>query len=255
MAYSDHHEQMMARGVVEERRVTFKRLLDALRQRKVIARCGAPPYGAQFFQSLSISGIEFGTIVTEHPSGMSADIANLSNAEVTTELNHVYRLGALGHFLRVDIENPIPIDDSCVDWVFAEHIIEHVSPLAAIRWLSEIRRILRPGGLLRIVTPDLAKYVDGYRSGDFFDTHRRYLASAGLRDMPDRPAFMVNQIFYLWGHKWIYDVSELSYAATQAGFDANRMTQCEYGQGQRADVSALDRSVRRDESLYLEVTR
>ncbi|MCC6245931.1 MAG: methyltransferase domain-containing protein [Gemmatimonadaceae bacterium] len=204
---------------------------------------------------MSISGIEFGTIVTEHPSGMSADIANVNNADITADLNHLYKLGDLGLFLRVNIENPLPLENSCVDWVFAEHIIEHVSPLAAIQWLAEIRRILRPGGLARIVTPDLAKYVDGYNGGAFFATHREYLERAGLHGMPDRRAFMMNQVFYLWGHKWIYDASELAYAATQAGFAANNIAQCEFGQGQRADVCALDRPLRRDESVYVELTR
>lgn len=255
MAHSEHQEQLRVRGGIEDRNVTFKRLLEALRYRRAIIPCGEPPYGRQLFQSESISGIEFGTIVTEHPAGMSADIADVSNADVTADLNHAYKLGDMGLFLRVNVEHPLPLEDNCVDWVFAEHIIEHVSPLAAIRWLAEIRRILRPGGLARIVTPDLAKYVDGYRGGTFFATHRHYLESAGVHGMPDRPAFMINQIFYLWGHKWIYDVPELSHAATQAGFAADSITQCEFGQGQRADVAALDRSFRKDESLYIEITR
>lgn len=255
MAHSEHQEQLRVRGGIEDRHVTFTRLLEALRYRKAIAPCGEPPYGRQFLQSVSISGIEFGTIVTEHPSGMSADIASVSNSDITADLNQVYKLGDMGLFLRVNIENTLPLEDSCVDWVFAEHIIEHVSPLAAIRWLAEIRRILRPGGLARIVTPDLAKYVDGYRGGTFFATHRDYLESAGLHGMPDRRAFMINQIFYLWGHKWIYDASELSFAATQAGFAADCIAQCEFGQGKRADVSALDRPFRKDESLYVELTR
>lgn len=255
MTNPEDREHLRVRAGIEDRQATFSRLLEALRHRKAITPCGTPPYGREFLQSMSISGIEFGTIVTEHPAGMSADIASLSNSDISADLNQAYTLGDQGVFLRLNIEDPLPLEDGSVDWVFAEHIIEHVSPLAAIRWLAEVRRILRPGGLARIVTPDLAKYVDGYRGGTFFATHRAYLEQAGLHGMPDRPAFMMNQIFYLWGHKWIYDAAELAHAATQAGFAADGITHCEFGQGQRADVCALDRPLRKDESVYVELTR
>lgn len=255
MADAEQQEQLRKRGAIEDRQATFQRLLQALRQRKTIIPCGPPPYGRSFFESRSITGIEFGTVVTEHPAGLSADIATVRNEAVTTELNQAYALGELGVFLRLNIEEPLPLDDACVDWVFAEHIIEHVSPTAAIRWLREVRRILRPGGVARLVTPDLAKYIEGYRGGPFFATHREYLERAGLPGMPDRPAFMINQLFYVWGHQWIYDTAELTHAALEAGFSRDGIVPCEFGQGRRADVAALDRPLRQDESLYLELTR
>ena len=45
--------------------------------------------------------------------------------------------------------------------------------LARVSWY-EVRRILAPGGVLRITTPDLHKYVEGYVGEDgFFAKHRR----------------------------------------------------------------------------------
>ncbi len=52
----------------------------------------------------------------------------------------------------VDDDEPWPLDDASIDVVWAGETIEHVVDTAA--WLSEIRRVLRPGGRLLLSTPD-----------------------------------------------------------------------------------------------------
>jgi predicted SAM-dependent methyltransferase len=125
----------------------------------------------------------------------------------------------------------------------------------AIDWLTEVRRILVPGGRLRLTTPDLSAYVEGYlHDNGFFAEHRRRLhtTSAGAPDMPARRAYMLNQIFYLWGHRWIYDLDELRYALTRAGFGESTITRCAFRRGERADVAMLDRASRKHETMYVE---
>lgn len=46
---------------------------------------------------------------------------------------------------------PLPLDDASVDAVWAGEVIEHVTDVAP--WLSEVRRVLRPGGTLLLTTP------------------------------------------------------------------------------------------------------
>jgi 2-polyprenyl-3-methyl-5-hydroxy-6-metoxy-1,4-benzoquinol methylase len=46
---------------------------------------------------------------------------------------------------------PLPLDDCSVDVVWAGEVIEHVPDVAP--WLSELRRVLRPGGTLLLTTP------------------------------------------------------------------------------------------------------
>jgi 2-polyprenyl-3-methyl-5-hydroxy-6-metoxy-1,4-benzoquinol methylase len=45
-----------------------------------------------------------------------------------------------------------PLEDAIFDVVWAGEVIEHVADTAG--WLSEIRRVLRPGGRLLLSTPD-----------------------------------------------------------------------------------------------------
>jgi ubiquinone/menaquinone biosynthesis C-methylase UbiE len=54
-------------------------------------------------------------------------------------------------FRLVAIDGPLPFEDNRFEVVWASEVIEHVADTA--RWLSEIRRVLAPGGRLLITTP------------------------------------------------------------------------------------------------------
>jgi SAM-dependent methyltransferase len=49
------------------------------------------------------------------------------------------------------IDGPLPLKDASVDVVWSSEVIEHVADTA--RWLSEVRRVLAPGGQLLLTTP------------------------------------------------------------------------------------------------------
>lgn len=52
----------------------------------------------------------------------------------------------------VESEAELPLEDASFDMVWAGEVIEHVADTAG--WLSEVRRVLRSGGLLVITTPN-----------------------------------------------------------------------------------------------------
>jgi 2-polyprenyl-3-methyl-5-hydroxy-6-metoxy-1,4-benzoquinol methylase len=47
--------------------------------------------------------------------------------------------------------DPLPLEDNRADAIWAGEVIEHVADVAP--WLSELRRVLRPGGALLLSTP------------------------------------------------------------------------------------------------------
>lgn len=62
--------------------------------------------------------------------------------------------------LDVDITKPLPVDrfpDASADIIFSEMCIEHVTPQQAWSFLAECHRILKLGGLIRIVIPDFVR--------------------------------------------------------------------------------------------------
>lgn len=228
-----------------------------------LARCATleqvaarPPRTRAQLAEHGLTGIEFAAYRTRHPAGLATDLAPLASPDATAELGPLYRVDGAGLFTRLDIGAPLPFADGAVDWVYAEHLIEHVTLPVAIGWLAEVRRVLAPGGLLRLTMPDLRVYLDGYRDGDgFYPKHRRRLEVMRVGPpMPERKAFMLNQIFYLYGHRWIYDFDELVFALREAGFAEERVRACAFHEGARPDVAALDTSFRRDESMYVEAS-
>lgn len=65
------------------------------------------------------------------------------------------RHSGLELLLLEDGEAGWPLDDASFDVVWAGEVIEHVLDTAG--WLSEVRRVLRPGGLLALSTPQLGR--------------------------------------------------------------------------------------------------
>ncbi|MEM9703666.1 MAG: class I SAM-dependent methyltransferase, partial [Planctomycetota bacterium] len=59
--------------------------------------------------------------------------------------------GVLAH----DLRDPLPFEDGAYDFVYHSHVLEHFRPADVPAFLSECRRVLRPGGVLRVVVPDL----------------------------------------------------------------------------------------------------
>ena len=61
-----------------------------------------------------------------------------------------------------DIRRPLPFPDNTFDAVYALHIIEHLTPEETSRFVTEIFRVLRAGGIFRASTPDLEGAVRAY---------------------------------------------------------------------------------------------
>ncbi len=141
-----------------------------------------------------------------------------------------------------DLRRGIPFADGCVDAIFAEHLLEHLTLDEGIRLLRECRRVLAPSGVVRIGVPDLDRYVASYLGhDDLIDIAR-----------PGRPtrAIALGEPFFLDGHRTMYDFETLRYALRQSGFDV--VERSAFGAG-RIDP-APDNPARRAETLYVEAT-
>jgi SAM-dependent methyltransferase len=73
---------------------------------------------------------------------------------------------------------PIPGGDGTQDVIYADQVLEHMSGIDAARhWVSDARRILRPGGVLVVIVPDYLKertfFWDVDYTHNFITTERR----------------------------------------------------------------------------------
>jgi predicted SAM-dependent methyltransferase len=69
---------------------------------------------------------------------------------------------AAGDVIPCDLRQPLPFAAGSFTAAYAAHVIEHLAPVEARRLVEEMRRILQPGGIVRIVVPDLEGIVRAY---------------------------------------------------------------------------------------------
>lgn len=60
-----------------------------------------------------------------------------------------------------DIRYKLPYEDSSVEAIFTEHVLEHINFVEAVGFLEECFRILKPGGSIRTVMPSLTTMTSG----------------------------------------------------------------------------------------------
>lgn len=65
-----------------------------------------------------------------------------------------------------DILNGLPFDEEWFDYVVSIHALPELTYQDLVPVLRELRRVLKPGGILRLGLPDLDLAVDAYRQGD-----------------------------------------------------------------------------------------
>jgi len=121
----------------------------------------------------------------------------------------------------VNIAKPLPFPDQSVDAFLAEHVIEHLPKPVTLRFLNECRRCLKPGGAIRISTPDLGEICSalvltekGALLTALTERHARLFRS----NRPVTPCDFINDIMRLWGHEYLYTENELRSCLHGAGF-------------------------------------
>lgn len=138
--------------------------------------------------------------------------------------------------------------DASVDRIYSSHFLEHLRRETGVRVLRECRRVLKPGGLFRLVVPDLA-----YHAQLYLDRTRRLLEEQRL-DRSAHDAFL-NTVHggYLdrrrSAHYYMYDWPTLALLLGETGFCEIRRRS--FQESDDPELGRLDN--RAEESLFVEM--
>ena len=115
--------------------------------------------------------------------------------------------------LACDLRRRWPLRSACARYIFSEHVFEHFAhPEEIMNVLRECHRVLKPGGVLRIIVPDAEKYLQAYAHND-----TDFVAQVGGPSASKLS--VVNGMMRENGfHKYAYDYEELSRTLKLAGF-------------------------------------
>jgi predicted SAM-dependent methyltransferase len=154
------------------------------------------------------------------------------NTDIDTSKGAVY----------LDATKPLPFPDDSFDFIFSEHMIEHIPIAAAQKLCSECARILRPGGVLRLATPDMACLFVIWSQSDSAPM-RAYISNAEKHfvNYPNvlNKCLAINNFFYNWGHQFIYDEETLVRLMENGGFDEVQRTKV--SESSHASLKGLER--------------
>jgi predicted SAM-dependent methyltransferase len=133
----------------------------------------------------------------------------------------IHRFEGANRIVYLDARQRFPLPDESFDLVFCEHMLEHIDYADGLRCLRECRRVLRPGGRIRVATPSLRRLADLYRA-DPTEEQKRYVQWAVDTFVDDAdaplPGFVLNNFLRSWGHRFVYDEDTLRHALERAGF-------------------------------------
>jgi SAM-dependent methyltransferase len=149
---------------------------------------------------------------------------------------------------RADVRKRIPFSDSSVFYIYSSHTFEHFTYEESLAVAKECFRVLKPGGILRIVVPDLGIMVRDYLAEAVNPkaSHRfigRLLLTGSARDVLHPGAH----------HKQMFDAASLVHLLREAGFPAPSVSA--FGSSRIPDIAAIELESRRSESLYVESVR
>ncbi|MCW2857242.1 MAG: hypothetical protein JWR52_2857 [Marmoricola sp.] len=149
-----------------------------------------------------------------------------------------------------------PIEDAAASYIYSDNVIEHL-PLAAGRaMMAEAYRVLQPGGVIRLVTPDIRKHVELYLAG-VSSIHSD--VAKDYRDMGlvvEHPIDLVRIPIGSFGHHegYVYDFDVLEQELKRAGF--NSIVECGLGESEHDALRGLDfRVAEGGAQIVVEATR
>jgi predicted SAM-dependent methyltransferase len=143
-----------------------------------------------------------------------------------------------------DIAQGLPLETGSMDCVVSIHALPEVPYDRLVPVLGELRRVIKPGGILRLCLPDLIKGVRAYERGD-----RDYFLVPD-EDAKSLGAKLVTQLIWYGYSRTLFTHEFIEEMLLKAGF--SRVVRCAYRQtsGPYPDIVDLDN--REPESLYVE---
>ncbi len=177
----------------------------------------------------------------------------------------IERLPLLGRFLKVnatrfpdrllygDIIEGLPVEPSSAKAIYASHVLEHLAYNDCRKALANTYAILKPGGVFRLIVPDLRertqRYISALAAGE--DAAADDFCKSTLFGIAERPKGIVQRLRSLFGsshHLWMYDEASMMRMLKEAGFTALR--RCQYGDAEDPDFRMVE-----DESRFCDPDR
>jgi SAM-dependent methyltransferase len=148
---------------------------------------------------------------------------------------------------RYDVRKGLPYPDNSVRYIYSSHAFEHFTRAESLAIAKDCFRVMVPGGVLRIVVPDLALIVREYLVDSDPQAAQKFLSRLSLNHS------LQDFVHPGSNHSQMFDAKSLTHLLREAGFE--QVAVSGYGKSAIPEINQLDLEVRRNESLYVEAAK
>jgi SAM-dependent methyltransferase len=149
------------------------------------------------------------------------------------------------HVRYLDLRNSLPFADKCADAIYASHTLEHLYYYDAKKLIKECFRILKPGGSIRIVVPNLNDFILEYLADQSKNAAMNLHCKLLYRSLYRSNSIVYNiynSLTDFHSHKFMYDPPMLIELLSQYGFK-NIFLSC-FNQSKIPEVSQIETTER-----------
>lgn len=149
----------------------------------------------------------------------------------------------------------LPLADNSCDAVYSCHMFEHILRRDVAQVLQEMKRVIKPGGIVRIAVPDLKRMAEIYLKSEDADRFmEETMLGYGWDQMSTiRGGLRMAAVGNPSAHKWMYDGNSLVKLLTSHGF--KEATALEDGQTKIPQPGELNLAERSPESVFVEARK
>lgn len=152
------------------------------------------------------------------------------DSSLALRLQHIPLLGALvpsGPFGRFphnvcygDIIQGLPLPDNSIDLLYCSHVLEHLTVDEVRLALTNCHRHLKPGGIFRLVLPDLEAMAQQYVQSSDPDAVHEFMRLTWLgKEVQNRSLLAFFKEWVSRGrHLWMWDYKALAQELANVGF-------------------------------------
>ena len=119
-----------------------------------------------------------------------------------------------------DIVKGLPLPHGSCAAIYSSHVLEHLSLTDCRRALQNTFALLRPGGVFRLIVPNLAASIKAYLEDTSETAAEEFMRYTGL-GVERRPRDLVSVLRELIGgsrHLWMWDYNSMRFELETAGF-------------------------------------
>lgn len=120
-----------------------------------------------------------------------------------------------------DLTKRFPWEDLSIDIIYTSHTLEHFTRQDGFVFLHECFRVLKLGGIFRVVVPDLSLVIRDYHENKI--RADEFIENLGVLFMPNSNKIKDKMApFFQFPHKCMYDTPTLLSILKTLGFDVER---------------------------------